>query len=711
MVALNTGSDIRRSLVAAQRFSYAYPGAPDWVLRDITMRIHAGECHLLEGPTGSGKTTLLMAIRGLLPPGRQAGSIRLAPPGSGGDTALPGLLLQNPKTQLLCSSLGADVAFGLENHRVDPAVMPDNVQQALNTVGLGQPLDRSVDALSMGQQYRACLAGLLVMGPCLVMLDEPMAQLDPGGQARLLSIIHNLKQSGRAVLICEHRPQALVSVSDRAWQLDPRGSIRETTGKRPAPVPMSTVSKTPGKAPAVLPGTPTPGCQPSVGDLEDTLVLVDGLKFNDANGGGLDLSALSFCVSRGERIAIYGSNGTGKTTLVNCLSGLRRPMSGKVQVFGQSPQLKDLRGRMRILFQDPRRQLFETTVFEEVAFSARRGGLSTAQVKAAVDHILGQLQLSHLSQASPHKLSYGQKHLVGLAAVLVGRPEMVLLDDPFAGLDADRTGLVMQQLAAIADAWGTTIIWTTHDPQAVAGWADRVIHLPTPVAHGLMKATDGVDSATPTATKTGARRWNLGTGAMLSLCLLFSMLAFAARSPALLAVLSGVNLLLLGIACPRPWTLLRKSLGLFFWQAAMVILLYLIRFGIIDGIAPGFQVSWQLFLALWPGMIFMASNTQPRINRSLSRFLPHRTAFVVATCLRFLPMLLAEMKQIRATQTLRGARLLAGDLKTPRFWPDWIHCLLVPALIKTLSLAGDIATAATARDFGIQPERTAWPGE
>jgi energy-coupling factor transport system permease protein len=122
-------------------------------------------------------------------------------------------------------------------------------------------------------------------------------------------------------------------------------------------------------------------------------------------------------------------------------------------------------------------------------------------------------------------------------------------------------------------------------------------------------------------------------------------------------------------------------------------------------------VSWQLFLALWPGMIFMASNAQSRIVAALSRVMPHRTAFVAATCLRFLPMLLSEVQQIRAIQTLRGARLLLGDLKYPRYWPDWIHCLLIPALIKTLSLASDISTAATARDFGIQPKRTAWPGE
>jgi energy-coupling factor transport system permease protein len=125
----------------------------------------------------------------------------------------------------------------------------------------------------------------------------------------------------------------------------------------------------------------------------------------------------------------------------------------------------------------------------------------------------------------------------------------------------------------------------------------------------------------------------------------------------------------------------------------------------------GFQVAWQLFLAFWPGIIFMASTSPTQVTRSLSRVLPHQTAFVVATCLHFLPMLLGEMELIRQAQVYRGARLLTEDLKKPRYWPDWLHCLLVPTLVRALCLASDIALAATARDFGLYQRRTQWPGE
>jgi energy-coupling factor transporter ATP-binding protein EcfA2 len=443
---------------------------------------------------------------------------------------------------------------------------------------------------------------------------------------------------------------------------------------------------------------------------ESCVARVAALRFNNGHTE-LDLSALSFCISRGERIAVCGPNGSGKTTLIRALAGLAHPSGGTVEVLGAPPRLADLRGRMALLFQDPRKQIFEGTVFEEVAFSARRGGMSAEQVEGRVNRILGDLGLAHLGARSPHQLSYGQKHLVGLAAALAGAPEILLLDDPFAGLDPARIRFVMQQVTRLSAAHATTIIWTSHDPGSLDAWADRRIDL---TQAGADHTTDVIrpvpsEGGTFSAHKTG--RIKLNTGVMLVLCLTLSMLAFVSRTPASLIALTGVNLLLI-IAChPRPLRFFRKSAGLFFWQAALVVLLYGIRFGIPGGLTPGLDVAWQLFLAFWPGMVFMASNSQPRIVRALSHVLPQRTAFVTATCLRFLPLLLAEMQQIREAQVLRGARVLAGDLKTPRYWPDWLRCLLVPTLIKTLSLAGEIATAAKARDFGIHPRRTTWPGD
>jgi energy-coupling factor transporter ATP-binding protein EcfA2 len=700
MAALNTDSDTRPPVIIIDRFSYAYPGAMNYTLRDVSLRIEPGECHLLEGPIGSGKTTLLMAIRGLLPPGHQSGTIDLTSSTASAFSGAPGLIQQNPKAQLLCAHLGADIAFGLENHCIDPAGMAFQVEQALKIVGLNRPLHFPVDQLSMGQQYRACIAGQLVMDPLLVMMDEPVAQLDPRGRAKALEIIRQLKRSGRAVLICEHRPESLQSVVDRSWRLESDGRLTE-----PARPPLPHADNC--MAECVVTSSRSAD---SAEKHTLPVIRVKGLTFASRHGE-LDISTLDFSAGKGECIAVSGPNGSGKTTLIRAIAGLVKPLAGTVEVFGTTSSLNHLRDRLTVLFQDPGKQLFETTVFDEVAFSARRNMGAKEHVAERVNSLLHELGLSHLAEASPHTLSYGQKHLVGLAAVLAGQPQVLLLDDPFAGLDSDRTARVMQLVAKVSAEYGTTVLWTTHDPASLAGWTDKVIEISANQLAGTAKTAQAVPSEVDCSTLPSSRKLRMSTGVMLSLCMVLAMSAFAARSSELLIGLSSINLLLLIFFSQEPFKMLKKSGLLFFWQAALIVLLYIIRFGFAEGAVPGGRVAWQLFLAFWPGMIFMSANSQPRIVRTLSKVLPQRTAFVSATCLRFLPMLLAEMQQIREAQILRGAKILVTDLKYPRYWPDWFRCLLIPTLIKTLSLADDIATAASARDFGIHPKRTAWPGD
>lgn len=700
MPALNTSSDTDTSILVIDRFSYAYPGATDLTLRDVCLQIGPGECHLLEGPTGSGKSTLLKAIRGLLPSGQQSGEIRLSGGPAEAFSVAPGLVQQNPKAQLLCTHLGADIAFGLENHCVAPAEMIIRAEDALKIVGLNRPLQFPVDVLSMGQQYRACIAGQLVMEPLLVMLDEPVAQLDPQGRKKTLEVIRQLKRSGRAVLICEHHSAPLHDVIDRSWRLDKLGRLTEIPGPS---LPVADNGRVENVA-------LQSHCTVDECKQQRAVIRVADVTFSHPHGG-LDLSGLEFCVGKGECIAICGGNGSGKTTLIRAIAGLVKPQSGTVEVFGAQARLSDLRGRLSVLFQDPAKQLFETTVFDEVAFSAYRTIAVNEQVAAWVNELLDDLGIGSLARVSPHGLSYGQKHLVGLAAVLASRPEILLLDDPFAGLDRDSAVSVMQLVTKVSRKHGMTVIWTTHDPASLTGWADRVVDISYNQFQRRENASQTVPSEIDSTTLPPARKFSLPTGIMLSLCMMLSMLAFAARTPELLIGLSGINLLLLLFYSREPVRVLKKSGILLFWQAALIILLYIFRFGLAEGALSGGQVAWQLFLAFWPGMIFMAANSQPRIVRTLAKVLPQRTAFVCATCLRFLPMLLAEMQQIREIQILRGARILVTDLKNPRSWPDWFRCLLIPTLIQTLCLADGIATAATARDFGIYPQRTAWPGD
>lgn len=213
-------------ILRLKNFSFTYPEVKTPVLQDLNCEVEAGRCYCLTGPTGSGKTTLALALKGLLSAGRYEGEIDM--PSVDGSTAMAvGMVLQDPEVQLLTSSVGAEVAFGLENLCVDPADMPERVVAALQAVGLEKPLDYPVDKLSMGQKYRLLIAALLVMEPQLLILDEPGAQLDPEGLELLRECLLQLKKDGVAIILCEHRPESLLSEIDTFWQLDGSGRFAE----------------------------------------------------------------------------------------------------------------------------------------------------------------------------------------------------------------------------------------------------------------------------------------------------------------------------------------------------------------------------------------------------------------------------------------------------------------------------------------------------
>jgi energy-coupling factor transport system permease protein len=199
-------------------------------------------------------------------------------------------------------------------------------------------------------------------------------------------------------------------------------------------------------------------------------------------------------------------------------------------------------------------------------------------------------------------------------------------------------------------------------------------------------------------------------GFRMLLVLVLSCLAFVARTPVFLLALTAVDLAMLFWLRSGPLSL-RREVKTFVWQTLIILLLYVIRFGTLSGLWQGFQISWQLFLAFFPGMVFVRTTSQARIVQALNRVMPGRMAFVLSTCLKFVPHLLAEIKNIYEGQVLRGARILPRDLARPWHWPDLLHCVVVPAVVQGMALAGNIALAARARDFGRHPRRTCWPGE
>ncbi|MEZ4598325.1 MAG: energy-coupling factor transporter transmembrane component T [Syntrophotaleaceae bacterium] len=210
--------------------------------------------------------------------------------------------------------------------------------------------------------------------------------------------------------------------------------------------------------------------------------------------------------------------------------------------------------------------------------------------------------------------------------------------------------------------------------------------------------------------KQGREDSGLSVGPRMLLVFVLSCLAFIARTPAFLSGLTAANLAVLFWLGHGPLSLWREA-RVFCWQTLIILALYLLRFGDLAGLGKGLLVSWQLFLAFLPGMVFVRTTSQARIVQALNRIMPCRTAFVLSTCLKFVPHLVSEIRNIYEGQVLRGARILPRDLAKPWNWPDLLHCVVVPAVVQGMALAGNIALAARARDFGRYPRRTCWPGE
>ena len=439
-----------RAVVQLRAFSYTYPQAAAPILSSIDLELEPGTCSLITGGTGAGKSTLLMAIKGVLPAVQTDGEIRF-PSEAKASCSRFGLVLQNPETQLLSPTLGGEVAFGLENLQISSSCMQPLVQKALQDVGLDKPLSTPVDSLSMGQKYRLLLAAMLVMEPELLMLDEPSAQLDPEGLHRLRAVIRSLKRSGLAFLIAEHRTDLLAEEADAHYVLA-NGRLERGGRLRRGPWPKRDrlAAKPPRSDPPVLEAEGLAQSFPSGNRVWDNV---------------------SLRLAPGERAVLVGPNGSGKSTLLRCLCGLSRPVKGAVRVLGKAPYPRQLCGQVGYLQQNPQRQLFETTLCGEIEFTLKRLGWSQEARLERAQSMLERCGLSRLGLQSPYMLSFGQQHLAALAALFAPKPSLLLLDDPFVGLDWQTEQAMVQLLEELSLECSTAVVYAGHNDLEPFPWA------------------------------------------------------------------------------------------------------------------------------------------------------------------------------------------------------------------------------------------------
>jgi energy-coupling factor transport system ATP-binding protein len=534
-----TSNGVRPAAVAARGWGWRHAGRPRPAVHGLDLDIRPGERVLLLGPSGAGKSTLLHALAGVLgdssadaaAAGSQAdaedadetGSLLIdgAPPRAQRGRA--GLVQQDPETQVVLSRLGDDVAFGAENLSVPPAEIWRRVHEALDDVGLARlPLDHPTAALSGGQKQRLALAGILAMRPGLLLLDEPTANLDPAGVLEVRDAVGRcLDKTGATLVVVEHRVAVWKDLVDRIVVLQPgsaTGSAVLIDGPPdrvlvqardmliaagvwvPGHIPQTRARTglTGGAPAAALTGAAGPAAGQLLLAAEQLAVSRERPRRAGLRGGFRSIpprpvqSGITAQVRAGEALTITGPNGTGKSTFALTLAGLLRPVSGAVSA---TPELsagagidpykwkaEQLIARIGTVFQEPEHQFVTGRVLDELMFGPRHLGRGEERV----DELLERLRLAELVDANPYTLSGGEKRRLSVATVLAAHPQVLVLDEPTFGQDANTWAELASFLSELLDA-GTAVVSVTHDEEftAVLGGTQLSLAAPRTGAPGL----------------------------------------------------------------------------------------------------------------------------------------------------------------------------------------------------------------------------------
>ena len=478
-------------------------------LDDVTLEVCRGERVCVLGANGSGKSTLASVICGLLAP--DEGDVELAGHAvcTGGVPDLAayrdarrqlGLVFQNPDDQIVTSVVADDVAFGPENLGVPRAQITARVARELRRVAMEKYAHADPSRLSGGQRQRVCIAGALAMEPAVLVLDEPSSLLDVRGRAAIMRVMGRLAAAGATlvhvthfmdealaadrVIVMQHGRMALegtpdeVFASKNAQVIEALGLEMPFEARLAAALRQAEATSDAVAAPGAPSGEKPAAAAAPTRAAEPPAILARDLGFSygpDAQA----LDGVSLEVPVRATTAIVGQTGSGKSTLLRLLCGLEAADAGSLTVCGINAATK--RGRRQIrravgyVMQHPERQLFAQTVAEDVAFGPRNQGLSAAEVERRVAHALDLVGLADRRDASPFELSGGQQRLAAIAGVLAMEPELLVLDEPTAGLDPRGRARLRALMADLA-AHGVTLLQVTHSMEDAAQ-ADHVVVL------------------------------------------------------------------------------------------------------------------------------------------------------------------------------------------------------------------------------------------
>ena len=486
-------------MLRAERFSFRYADGARPALRDVSLALEPGSFTVVAGLSGSGKSTLLRAACGLVPHFHggeasgelEAGGLSVRDHGPSELAAVCGTLLQDAESQVVMGGVRAEIALPLEHRGEAAAAVARGVEEAALALGIGHLLDRRTDTLSGGELQRVALAAALVHRPALLLLDEPISQLDPVAGDELIWLLRRLNEDwGTTVVIAEHRLERCLAAADRVVALDgggvacdavpadflewaverssalatPAARLFGLAGLRPLPSSVRQARRSLRQA-GLLPHAGAARCDGRPADVSSQPPRSEGGRrrlfyrrpqaavearglWHELRDGPAILRGVDLRLRPGERVALMGRNGAGKSTLLRHLKGLAQPTRGEVRRAGE----------VALLVQAPGDVLIHERVEEEAGAEA-----------------LAAAGLAGREAANPRDLSGGERQRLALEVVLAGpAPAAVCLDEPTRGMDGGRRAELLERVDRLAVA-GAAVVVATHDAEFAAELADRVV--------------------------------------------------------------------------------------------------------------------------------------------------------------------------------------------------------------------------------------------
>ena len=503
--------------VEIHSLTYTYPGADRPTLKDISLQIEKGDFLAVVGNNGCGKSTLCKVLNGLIPH-FITGDFR-------GQVQVEGLDTLKSDVGSLAQKVGY-VYQDFENQIVRPTVLDDasyaclnygfsdylaRGRQALRQCGLEGREEEYIWQLSGGQTHLLALAGAVSLSPDVLILDEPIAQLDPMHADRIYEVLRRLNETlGKTIIVIEHHTEYIADYCKHVllmkdgqvrWMLPTRQALQHVeelescsifppqvtqaahrlrqAGRLPADAPLPTTVAEGAEAFSRLVYRPAPAVPASTPAGPSAVSFQNvSLSYRSVKGAprtvfdGLDLE-----IREGEKVALIGSNGAGKSTLMKMMVGLLRPQSGTVSLLGVpigEKKAEDLSRLISLVYQNPEQMFIKDSIRADIAYAMQVRGVADWQ--ARTDALLDHFRLRELADRDGRLMSGGQMRRASLAIGVALEPGILLLDEPTANLDIATRREILTVLENMKGIIRTAVI-ATHDMQLVCQWAERIIVL------------------------------------------------------------------------------------------------------------------------------------------------------------------------------------------------------------------------------------------